>query len=254
MPRYPIERKTRPHSISSVTSVGRGRSEPSSSSASSLWHEADALHALVAEDLHRRDEEAQHDPAPLARAARARSIRSGSPRSSSAVVCAASLSMNAFESGSSSTSPGSTNTSASVMSPSSSSSGFVNAACAGPAAAEHHDLLDVRLGEHLERVVGDVGRGQLLAREGEHARHVRGHVAVAHHDRALGGEVELEVAVVRDGRCTRPRTRWPPSCRAGPRPGCPCGGRSGRRPRRSPRGSGRSRSSWERSRPSSTLP
>ena len=113
-----------------------------------------------------------------------------------AVACAASLSMKAFDSGSSSASPGSTNTSASVISPSSSSSGFVKARLRGPAAPEHHDLPDVRLGEHVERVVGDVGLGELVAREGEHARHVGGHVAVAHHDRALGGEVELELAVV----------------------------------------------------------
>src|SRR5918998_359007 len=49
-----------------------------------------------------------------------------------AVAWAASLSMKALESGSSCASPGSTNTSASAMSPSSSSSGFVKAACAGP--------------------------------------------------------------------------------------------------------------------------
>jgi hypothetical protein len=45
-------------------------------------------------------------------------------------------------------------------------------------------------------VVGDVCLGQLLAGEGEHAGHVGGDVAVADHDRALAGEVELAVAVV----------------------------------------------------------
>ena len=66
----------------------------------------------------------------------------------------------------------------------------------GPAAAEHDDLLDAAVGEHVERVVGHVGRRQLVAREGEHPRHVHRHVAVADHDRALAGQVELEVAVV----------------------------------------------------------
>jgi hypothetical protein len=66
----------------------------------------------------------------------------------------------------------------------------------GAAPAEHHDLPDPALGEHVECVVGHVGLGELLAGEGEHARHVGGDVAVADHDGALAGEVELEVAIV----------------------------------------------------------
>jgi hypothetical protein len=64
------------------------------------------------------------------------------------------------------------------------------------APAEHHDLPDGALGEHVERVVCHVGLGQLLTGQGEHARHVGGDVAVPDHDGALAGQVELEVAVV----------------------------------------------------------
>src|SRR5215218_7165890 len=66
-----------------------------------------------------------------------------------------------------------------------------------PAPPEHHDLLHLRLGEHVEGVVGHVGRGELVARQREHARDIGGNVAVPDHDGALMREVELEVAVVR---------------------------------------------------------
>ena len=72
----------------------------------------------------------------------------------------------------------------------------------GPAAAEHDDLLDPALGERLDRVVGGVGALQLLARQGEHAGDVGGDVAVADHDHALAGEVELVRRRSRGGRCT----------------------------------------------------
>jgi hypothetical protein len=65
------------------------------------------------------------------------------------------------------------------------------------AAAHDDDLLDVRLREHVERVVRHVGPGELVAGEGEHAGNVGGNVAVADDDRALRGEVELEVAELR---------------------------------------------------------
>ena len=45
-------------------------------------------------------------------------------------------------------------------------------------------------------MVGDVGALELLPGQGEHARDVGRHVAVADHHRALVGEVELQVAVV----------------------------------------------------------
>jgi hypothetical protein len=53
-------------------------------------------------------------------------------------------------------------------------------------AAQHDDLRHVRLREHLECVVGNVGLGQLFAGEREHAGHVRGHVAVSDDHRPLG--------------------------------------------------------------------
>src|SRR6185503_5183429 len=64
------------------------------------------------------------------------------------------------------------------------------------AAPQHHDLPDVRLRQHLERVICDVGGRELLTGEREHAGDIGGHVAVPDHDRALRGQVELEVAVV----------------------------------------------------------
>ncbi len=49
----------------------------------------------------------------------------------------------------------------------------------------------------LDRVVGGVGRLELLAREQEHARHVDRDVAVPDHDGALRGEVELQLGRIR---------------------------------------------------------
>src|SRR5918995_71389 len=65
-----------------------------------------------------------------------------------------------------------------------------------PAATEDDDLLDRAAGERVDRVIGGVGDGELVARQREHPRHVRGDVAVPDHDRALAREVELEVCVV----------------------------------------------------------
>src|SRR3954452_11972033 len=64
------------------------------------------------------------------------------------------------------------------------------------AAAEHDDLADVGGAQAVERVVGDVGALELGRRAHEDPRDVRGDVAVADDDRALGGQVPLEVAVV----------------------------------------------------------
>ena len=66
----------------------------------------------------------------------------------------------------------------------------------GAAAAEHHDLLDAAGAQRLERVVGDVGGGELVGGLDQQARHVGGDVAVADHDRARAREVGDEVAVV----------------------------------------------------------
>ena len=66
----------------------------------------------------------------------------------------------------------------------------------GAAPPEQVHLLDPALAQGLERIVGDVGRGQLFRRPAEHARHVDGHVADADHGRALLREIELTVSVV----------------------------------------------------------
>ena len=67
------------------------------------------------------------------------------------------------------------------------------------AAAEDVDLADPVALELVERVLGDVGGRQHLARAGEDARQVHRHVPVADHGRVLGGEVEAEAAEVRVG-------------------------------------------------------
>src|SRR5207248_9266329 len=67
----------------------------------------------------------------------------------------------------------------------------------GPASADDHDLVDAASLEHLERVVGRVGAGQLGGGEHEHAGDVEGDVAVADDKRAFGAQqVELEVGLV----------------------------------------------------------
>ncbi len=65
------------------------------------------------------------------------------------------------------------------------------------AAAEQGHVAHLRALEHLDGVVGGVGRAELVGIEHEHAPDVDGDVAVADHDRALGVEVELVVGVVR---------------------------------------------------------
>ncbi len=63
-------------------------------------------------------------------------------------------------------------------------------------ASDHHDLLDDVVGEGLQRVLGDVGRGERAARGGEDPSHVERDVAVADHHRPLDAEVELAVGEV----------------------------------------------------------
>src|SRR3954469_18259437 len=97
-------------------------------------------------------------------------------------------------------SAGSTLMSARVSSPSSRSSGVVNAACAGPrrpskityctpqtarpptAAAADDDLMHAAARQAVDRVVGGVGHRDLVGIEHEHARDVDRDVAVADHD------------------------------------------------------------------------
>ena len=66
----------------------------------------------------------------------------------------------------------------------------------GPAAAEERDVADAAVAERVQRMVGDIGRSQLVVREREHARDVERHVAVADDDGVLDGQVELVVAMV----------------------------------------------------------
>ena len=67
--------------------------------------------------------------------------------------------------------------------------------------------------DRLDRRLGGVGRRELLLGQREHARDVHGDVAVADHDGALAGEVELEIlevgmaVVPGDERRGRPRAR-----------------------------------------------
>ena len=66
----------------------------------------------------------------------------------------------------------------------------------GAAAAEHDHVLDLGGGERADGVVGGVGDRDLVGVEHEHPGDVDGDVAVADHDRARGGQVELVVGVV----------------------------------------------------------
>src|SRR3954447_11473999 len=66
----------------------------------------------------------------------------------------------------------------------------------GAAAAEDDDLADLLAVERLDRVVGGVGLAQLVIGQGQHPGDVHRHVAVADHDGALAGEVELAISVV----------------------------------------------------------
>ena len=73
----------------------------------------------------------------------------------------------------------------------------MKAAWAGPRRPTTTTSRYAAVGEHVERVVGGVGGGELGRGEHEHAGDVERDVAVADHDRALGREeVELEVGVV----------------------------------------------------------
>ena len=103
----------------------------------------------------------------------------------------------------------------------------------------------------LDRVVGGIGALELVAQQ-PHRGDVGGDVAVADHDDALAGEVEIVVARSRDGRCTRRRTRWPgcdpgssspgiPSLRSGGRRHRPRIGRVGSSPQARSRGRRRCR-------------
>ena len=107
-----------------------------------------------------------------------RTVGEASSDSSHAALC-----------GSSSSSAGSTTTSALASSPSSRSSGFVNAACAGPATAEDDHFGDRGAGERLDRVVGGVGRSELVRLEHQHPRDIDRDIPVADDDGACARQV-----------------------------------------------------------------
>src|SRR5439155_312816 len=66
----------------------------------------------------------------------------------------------------------------------------------GAATPQQVDLADTAVAERLQRVVGDVGRRQLLGRATQDAHHVDGDVAHAHYHRAFRREVEDMITVV----------------------------------------------------------
>ena len=112
-----------------------------------------------------------------------------------------------------------TSTSPRSSSPISSSSGLVNAACSGPRRARIV-ISSIPLSlEHVHRVVGGVGPRQLARGQRSHRCHVDGDVPGADHHGMLGLKIDLQARVVRDGRCTRPRTPWLRAIRAGPHRG-----------------------------------
>ena len=154
------------------------------------------LHLVVAEDLDRRGEEAQHQPLALA-ARRARGVFGDdldvAPYSDVGLIALEERAAQLVE-----LDVGRVDDDVGVWSsPSSRSSGFVYAACAGPRRPST-TISSIRLcGERLERVIGDVGRAQLVVGQREHPRNVERDVAVADHDRARAAEVKLTIAVVR---------------------------------------------------------
>jgi len=67
----------------------------------------------------------------------------------------------------------------------------------GSATADDHDLADVVVLQHIQRVIGDVGAGELVTGQRQHAGDVEGHIAVTDHNGTLGGvQGNLEIAVV----------------------------------------------------------
>ena len=99
----------------------------------------------------------------------------------------------------------------------------------GAAPAQQIDLLDPALAQGLEGVVGDVGRRPARPAERHRMRATSTATLPTPTTAARScGEVERASRDSRDGRCTRPRTRWRDGCPRGPRRECPCAGRSGR--------------------------
>src|ERR1700758_2248654 len=64
------------------------------------------------------------------------------------------------------------------------------------AATEDHDLADDTGAQRRERVICDVGLGELRAVDGEDTRNVKRDVAVADDDGPFAGQVEVQVGEV----------------------------------------------------------
>ena len=211
--------------------VGRHGADPPARVRDELVpHDLDRLDPAVAEDRDRGDAEAKD--APSSACPSAASPATSRSRSTLRRAIAVSSSSAASLAGSSSRSAGSTTRSAPASSVSSCSSGVVNAACAGPAPAEHEDLADPGAEDRGDRLVRRVGRLDLLGREREHPRHVDGDVPVADDDGALARRGRTGSPGSRGGRCTRRRTRSRATSRGGPRRESPSAGRPARRRRR----------------------
>ncbi len=152
-------------------------------------HHPHALHALVAQDLHRRDPEAQHDPLPA-------------PLRLGLLVAADQLDVALV---------GRLDPLQPDVGPLRGVDDHVGVVQVGQLAqlrigerrlrrtapAQHHDLLHRRPGQQLDRVIGRVGHPQLADIQGQHPRHVQGHVAVAHHHDRPRAQVEVMIGVVR---------------------------------------------------------
>ena len=131
----------------------------------------------------------------------------------------------------------------------------MNAACAGPRRPSIDDLADRlrRRSPSIAASVVSVGASSSGVSASIRATSTRD-VAVPDHDRALAARGRTRGPGSRGGRCTRRRTRWRATSRGDPRRGSRAAGRSARRPRRRRRRRARASSSWEMSRPTSTLP
>ena len=66
----------------------------------------------------------------------------------------------------------------------------------GPAPGGDHHLADRRAAERFQRMVGDVGAGQLVRVGGEHAGHIEGDVAVADDHDPFVAEIDWQIGKV----------------------------------------------------------
>ena len=182
-PAHRIERQSRAaacrRSRSRAARARAGLVSTRSSRTSSLH----GLDPVAAEDLHRRGREPQHDPpSRLARGCAARTPRGSrgcAARSSSPPALPADREVARIDH------------MHSLSSPSSSSSGLVNAACSGPRRPRTTTSRSRLSRERLERVVGDVGHRELLVRSVSMRATSSATLPLPIDDRALAREVEL---------------------------------------------------------------